>query len=75
MDKVARDKEARYAAEQKATVRKSELSKLLENIGRDEMKVRYLFRRLARLLSARVHLTLFINLTAKGSDRSSPSKD
>jgi hypothetical protein len=46
MDKVARDKEARYAAEQKATVRKSELSKLLENIGRDEMKVRNLFRRL-----------------------------
>jgi hypothetical protein len=38
MDKVARDKEARYAAEQKATVRKSELSKLLENIGRDERR-------------------------------------
>jgi hypothetical protein len=53
MDKVARDKEARYAAEQKATVRKSELSKLLENIGRDEMKVRSYFRRLARLLCTR----------------------
>ena len=53
MDKVARDKEARYAAEQKATVRKSDLSKLLENIGRDEMKVRCYFRRLARVLCTR----------------------
>jgi hypothetical protein len=60
MDKVARDKETRYAAEQKATVRKSELSNLLENIGRDEMKVRNIFRRLARLLSARTYLTLFL---------------
>jgi hypothetical protein len=57
MDKVARDKEARYAAEQKATVRKSELSKLLENIGRDEMKVRSYFRRLARLLCTRTSNT------------------
>jgi hypothetical protein len=57
MDKVARDKEARYAAEQKATVRKSELSKLLENIGRDEMKVRSYFRRLARLLFTRTSNT------------------
>lgn len=74
MDKIARDKEARYAAEQKATVRKSELSKLLENIGRDEMKVRSLFRRLARLLCTRTSNTFF-DLTAKGSDRSSPPKD
>jgi hypothetical protein len=39
-NKVAIDKEAKYAAEQKATVKREELSKLLENIGRDEKKVR-----------------------------------
>jgi hypothetical protein len=61
MDKVARDKEARYAAEQKATVRKSELSKLLENIGRDEMRVRSYFRRLDRLLCTRTSNTFSLS--------------
>jgi hypothetical protein len=73
MDKVARDKEVRYAAEQKATVRKNELSKLLENIGRDEMKVRSYFRRLPDCCASISNT--FFDLTAKGSDRSSPSKD
>jgi hypothetical protein len=73
-DKVAREKEARYAAEQKATVRKTELSNLLENIGRDEMKVRSSFHYFGRLMFTRTSNTFF-DLTAKGSDRSSPPKD
>jgi hypothetical protein len=39
MEKNARDKEARYAAERKASERRAELAERLQKIGEEEKKV------------------------------------